>query len=132
MGTNPFRSLPPAGDTPFARKTPEEIRSEMNAMREEVKDDIRRRFAKDTNPVTQFLLKVGVLEDMEVLRRLIMTTGDGKMVYHYTKKLESLKTYMALAKDAVAMQEKQIKVDAAVGAAASVDGDDEVKITLIR
>lgn len=129
MAVNPFRAYSAAQGA--ERKSPDEIRSDMAAMREVVADDIRKRWAKDSNPVTQFLLKVGVLEDMEVLRRLIMDTGDGKMVYHYTKKLESLKTYMALAKDAVSMQERQIKMDAATGAATG-DEADEVKITLHR
>ena len=79
--------------------------------------------------MTEFLLKVGVLEDMEVMRRVTMRTSDNKLIYQCGKKLDLLKTYIALAKETIVMQEKQQKIDSAAGAG---DDKDEVIVSLER
>ena len=128
MGTNPWanRSGTPApaaggGDA-------EERAALMEEVRAEVREDIRKRFGDDKNPVTEFLLKVGVLEDMEVMRRVTMRTSDNKLIYQCGKKLDLLKTYIALAKETLVMQEKQQKI----GAENKDDDKDEVVVSLTR
>ena len=111
MGTNPWANRA-AGAAPA-----------------EVREDVRKRFGDDKNPVTEFLLKVGVLEDMEVMRRVTMRTSDNKLIYQCGKKLDLLKTYIALAKETIVMQEKQQKIDSAAGAG---DDKDEVIVSLER
>ena len=64
MGTNPWanRSGTPAQ---AAGGDAEERAALMEEVRAEVREDVRKRFGDDKNPVTEFLLKVGVLEDMD-------------------------------------------------------------------
>ena len=80
MGTNPWanRSGTPA---PAAGGDAEERAALMEEVRAEVREDVRKRFGDDKNPVTEFLLKIGVLEDMEVMRRVTMRTSDNKLIY---------------------------------------------------
>lgn len=78
--------------------------------RAEVREDIANVWSKDNNPVTQFLLGTGVLEDMEVLRRCIMQSRSNKEVYLYNNKLSGLKTYISLVKDSYSVREKQAKI----------------------
>lgn len=128
MVTNPWanRSGTPA---PAAGGDAEERAALMEEVRAEVREDVRKRFGDDKNPVTEFLLKVGVLEDMEVMRRVTMRTSDNKLIYQCGKKLDLLKTYIALAKETIVMQEKQQKIDSAAGAG---DDKDEVIVSLER
>lgn len=86
-------------------------REEMDEMRSLVRDHIQKKFSKDKNPVTVFLLEVGILEDMEVLHRLIMAASDNKSVYLYKNKLDAIKSYVTTIKETVVIQEKQAKVD---------------------
>ena len=113
----------------FTTGDAEERAALMEEVRAEVREDVRKRFGDDKNPVTEFLLKVGVLEDMEVMRRVTMRTSDNKLIYQCGKKLDLLKTYIALAKETIVMQEKQQKIDSAAGAG---DDKDEVIVSLER
>lgn len=126
MGTNPWANRTTPQEAPAAGS---EDRAELMAqVRAEVQEDIRKRFAADKNPVTEFLMKVGVLEDMEVMRRVTMRTSDNKLIYQCGKKLDLLKTYIALAKETLVMQEKQQKI----GAENKDDDRDEVVVSLTR
>lgn len=128
MGTNPWANRA-AGAAPAAGADAEARAALMEEVRAEVREDVRKRFGDDKNPVTEFLLKVGVLEDMEVMRRVTMRTSDNKLIYQCGKKLDLLKAYIALAKETIVMQEKQQKIDSAAGAG---DDKDEVIVSLER
>ena len=58
-----------------------------------------------------------------------LRTSDNKLIYQCGKKLDLLKTYIALAKETIVMQEKQQKIDSAAG---SGDDKDEVIVSLER
>lgn len=126
MGTNPWANKTTPREAPSPGS--EERAALMEEVRAEVRDDIQKRFASDKNPVTEFLYKTGVLEDMEVMRRVTMRTSDNKLIYQCGKKLDLLKTYIALAKETLVMQEKQQKI----GAENKDDDKDEVVVSLMR
>lgn len=129
MGTNPWANRSGTTAPSAGGGDAEERAALMEEVRAEVREDIRKRFGDDKNPVTEFLLKVGVLEDMEVMRRVTMRTSDNKLIYQCGKKLDLLKTYIALAKETIVMQEKQQKIDAS---GAGADDKDEVIVSLER
>ena len=103
------------------KKSSDERRAEMDEARLQVADDIAKKYAHDNNPVTKFLLKSGILEDMEVLHRLIMDASDNSSIFLYKNKLDAIKSYISTVKDTVIIQEKQAKVDAQTSAAADED-----------
>lgn len=97
-------------------------RVDADAIREEVKDDVLKKYGESKNPVIQMLLEIGMLEDMEVMRRCIMSAPDNKTVYLYSNKLAGLKTYAGLVKDIYSAQEKQAKLNDLNGNGEDVDG----------
>lgn len=103
------------------RKSSDERREEMDNVRRQVADEIAKKYVHDNNPVTKFLLKSGILEDMEVLHKLIMDASDNSSIFLYKNKLDAIKSYISTVKDTVIIQEKQAKVDAQTSAAADED-----------
>lgn len=97
-------------------------RVDAEAIRGEVRDDVQRKYGESKNPVIQMLLEIGMLEDMEVMRRCIMSAPDNKTVYLYSNKLAGLKTYAGLVKDIYSAQEKQAKLNDLNGNNEDVDG----------
>lgn len=86
--------------------------SHEEAIRQEVRRDVEERYKSDDNPVTKFLMRAGVLEDMEVLRRCIMESKSNKEIFLYNNKLAGLKAYISVVKDSYAVREKQAKISA--------------------
>lgn len=103
------------GNSSLPNSVEAEIRSEVEA-------DVSAKYGSSKNPVIQMLLEVGMLEDMEVLRRCMMQAKDNKGVYLYSNKLAGLKTYAGLVKDIYSAQEKQAKLDDRKNADEDVDG----------
>lgn len=124
---NPWRSM--AGNDAPSEEYESRREEFMESIRKDVREDIKSKFEKDKNPVVQFLLKAGVLEDMEVMRRAVMKTSDNKLIYQCGKKLDTLKVYISLAKETMVIQEKQAKVDAAQN---STEDPDEVVVSITR
>lgn len=87
------------------------IERAVNENKDRVKADIEEKFKDDNNPVLQFLRTAGVLEDMELLRTLIMQSMSSSEVSLYTAKLSAIKSYIATVKDTVTMQAQQAKTE---------------------
>lgn len=103
---------------------------EEELIRADVREEIGRLYKSDDNPVTRFLLDIGVLEDIEVLRRCIMNSKNNKEIYLYNNKLSGLKTYIGVVKDSYSVREKQTKIMASERET-SADAD-EVNVVLTR
>lgn len=91
---------------------PDEVRKFLE-MKHEVEAQVEAKYKNDPNPITQFLLSVGVLVDLEALRRMIMMSDSNSSIFMSQKKIDALRDYVAIIKDTAMITEKTIRQDAA-------------------
>lgn len=91
---------------------PDEVRKFLE-MKREVEAQVEAKYKNDPNPITQFLLSVGVLVDLEALRRMIMMSDSNSSIFMSQKKIDALRDYVAIIKDTAMITEKTIRQDAA-------------------
>lgn len=100
-------------------------------------DDIREEVARDirnmnVSPAHAILISMGILEDMEVCRRVVMRSSSNKTIYLYANKLSVLKQYASIFKDSVAVT-KTAKVSIDAEDSSGADGNfDGAEITIRR
>ncbi|MEG0899017.1 MAG: hypothetical protein RSF40_04820 [Oscillospiraceae bacterium] len=102
------------------------------SVREQVKAEIAGRLDdQNGDPTLKFLHKMGVMEDVEVLHRLIMASKNFKEVYLYSNKLAALSKYVSIIKMSVDVAKKQKDMDKDVNA--ENDNDiDSIEISMKR